>query len=1045
MCFDGILCFGSVRKYVERVPIMTYSIEGYNEDSAAIIHLCSKISSLDEDYDIWYELKEPSGHYREFHDAFQWVANFGILVIDFLATPDTRISLQAFRKDFYQWLLQRIEKNDFISDWLQAFGNTTDFCKAVAAHIDYLGQQAFFLPDSESLLDQPLWMDCMKEDHPGILQQPIIANKTICSPHTFACFRSRYFRSQLQEIEPSSSVQEAQQKRLRRMGFPYQTSVEESKTHTFRIQTGPYKVGDVVAMQPDEGEMGLWGASTEKHWLGYVQRVEVTNKGQRLFVLWLYYPEQTTIHVTDYPVRKELFLSDHCNCNEAVLLESDIVRKYSVEWFSRRFDTPKDFLVRQTYFQNEQEAFVSLRNAHFTCACKASSRSTTEDYNQGDTFYIECRSFTLEPVVIDFIDHIQARCRVRRLARRRDNESPTRSHSSSFPPNEVLWTDDLIIVPLNRIKRKCFVRYFAQDKRSPIPFPYDRDGAGDYWILSSYLRTAGDMTSIEPLDQAPPALRQGQVPSVPRKLPGLSLFSGLGNLDKGLETSGSVEFHTAVDMFKEAIYTMRANSEHPEKLNLWFGSVDDYLQALLSGDERPLIAKIGTVDFIAAGSPCPGFSSLQQKPNSEQSLRNASHITTFCSAVDLYRPQYGCLENVVNIGTARKGFENEHPLSQTIACLVSMGYQVQQRIESSWNFGSPQQRSRVILSIAAPGLTPLVLPQYTHSHPSDQKSRSLGRLQSGVKYGVRDIGPTPFGLVSAGEATSHLPNIGNGRLHTCIQSPDHRLIRPVNAREKHILYCIPKTPAGMGLAAACKLNLIPQHLVEGRKKHIGRSFTRIRKDGLIGTIVTSPSVTDGWGGPYVHWEQDRGITLEEARISQGIPQTEVLIGPISSQFKMVGNAVDRHIAEQYGLGLLKAMQQNTQRLSIPNSTAPVGVSLKSPMVVIPNLTVRSKRAFDGAQQNTRPNADDGIHPRNASRKRTKYLVKMESPEKDEHSVASLESTVDSNSNVQNEHRIFEGKSRRKTRHSGAVIEYTPYNWDQVIEKNIKTERRGRIT
>jgi DNA (cytosine-5)-methyltransferase 1 len=41
---------------------------------------------------------------------------------------------------------------------------------------------------------------------------------------------------------------------------------------------------------------------------------------------------------------------------------------------------------------------------------------------------------------------------------------------------------------------------------------------------------------------------------------------------------------------------------------------------------------------------------------------NASHISTFCSYVDLLRPEYGILENVVSMGATRKGLEDQNVL-----------------------------------------------------------------------------------------------------------------------------------------------------------------------------------------------------------------------------------------------------------------------------------------------------------------------------------------------------------------------------------------------
>ncbi len=205
-----------------------------------------------------------------------------------------------------------------------------------------------------------------------------------------------------------------------------------------------------------------------------------------------------------------------------------------------------------------------------------------------------------------------------------------------------------------------------------------------------------------------------------------------------------------------------------------------------------------------------GFSALQQDFFSEQSLRNASHITTFCSFVDLYRPLYGVLENVVNMASTRKGLEDQNVLSQLVAYLVSIGYQVNQYIMDAWNYGSAQHRCRVFLTIAAPGLNLISQPRHTHSRPYEETAgRSLGTLPNGERFGDREHYLTLFPYVSAGEITADLPKIGNGQVQTCIPFLDHHLSQPYNFKERALLKCILKYPSGSGYKEAQILDLIP--------------------------------------------------------------------------------------------------------------------------------------------------------------------------------------------------------------------------------------------
>jgi DNA (cytosine-5)-methyltransferase 1 len=308
-----------------------------------------------------------------------------------------------------------------------------------------------------------------------------------------------------------------------------------------------------------------------------------------------------------------------------------------------------------------------------------------------------------------------------------------------------------------------------------------------------------------------------------------------------------------------------------------------------------------------------GFSLLQQNILSETSLKNASHITTFCSAVDTYRPQYAVLENVVSMAYRRKGFEEQNVLSQLVACLVGLGYQVNQYIMDSWSYGSGQHRCRIILAIAAPGLEPIAKPWHTHSTPSGNTiGRSLGELPNGQRFGQREQYATPFAYLSASTITSDLPDIGNGNVKTCISYPDHRVSHSPGPKERALLKCIPRYPPGCGYKEAHRRGLIPPSL-QNSKKETGTAYRRIKKFGLVPTITTNLNMQDSRNGGILHWSQDRPITILDARRAQGYPDEEPVIGNLIDQYRIVGNGVDRKVSFALGRALYQSTVKNTQK------------------------------------------------------------------------------------------------------------------------------------
>jgi DNA (cytosine-5)-methyltransferase 1 len=133
-------------------------------------------------------------------------------------------------------------------------------------------------------------------------------------------------------------------------------------------------------------------------------------------------------------------------------------------------------------------------------------------------------------------------------------------------------------------------------------------GVGDFWFISMGLESTNEDKQLIFLERLPRGFYEAQEERLPyAKLRGLSLFSGGGGLDRGIEAAGAVEFDTSVDYDPAAIHTQRANCKDPQSMRLFCGSVDDYLNAAFSGDRDRSIARVGEVDMIAAGSPCPGM------------------------------------------------------------------------------------------------------------------------------------------------------------------------------------------------------------------------------------------------------------------------------------------------------------------------------------------------------------------------------------------------------------------------------------------------------
>ncbi|CAN9151930.1 unnamed protein product [Alternaria alternata] len=928
LCFDGFVCLGATKHFVHAVPIQDSSIEGYGdlENAGVTTYIQSTLAAEDTVYDIWYRLNKATPGYRKFHKSFVWVAQLGKHVIDYLESARS-VGLHDFREDFHSWFTQRFDRCPDFERWHSAFRHQIDFRIAVNAYIEYFYNQAFNLPNSKQLLAHPLWRECMAKDLTAIEPQEKVIKQTIATPEVFSCFKDMYFGGQLRKQRPREDIAIKQEHRKRRLGFAKRGSARQTTTTRPNV-CEPYgnstvRVGDIVALTPDETDSRVW-RNTNWDWLAYVQATELLKNGvQKLFVLWIYRYQETNISIARYPYENEVFLSDNCNCTEGELLSTDIKGRYDVDWSPTIIDN-NHFFIRQTYV-TQDSAFVTVHSSHMTCACL---RPTPEEtFHRGDTVYM-ARSLhnteILDPVVVQHIDHANKMITIRKLLRlKRDCEELAIKAGRVDPaPNELVLTDEYEVVAISRIQRRCHIKFVSKSDvvNGCLPFTYNRGGAGDLWFLAMGMIAKGQGKSLVFLRSLPSSFHEGPDMTCSQPLRGMSLFSGGGSLDRGLEEGGAVVFNSAVDFSQHAMHTQRANSKNPEAMSLFCGSVDDHFNAALKGNRPNIIPQVGDVDLIAAGSPCPGFSALQRNFLSEQSLRNASHITTFCSYVDLYRPLYGVLENVVNMASTRVGYENQNVLSQVVACLVSMGYQCNQYIMDAWNYGSAQQRSRLILTIAAPGFESIAQPWHTHARPlEDTAGQSLGRLPNGERFGEREYYPTPFAYVPASTVSDELPDIGTGVIQTCIPFPDHRVPGLPTRKQRALIKCIPTQPPGCGYREADQRGLIPTLLRDPRTE-AGKAYRRIKAKGLIPCITTGLAVHNSRSGAILHWDQHRSISVLEARRTQGYMDQEPIIGSLIEQYKIVGNGVDRKVAFAIGLALLRAVQKNDSGFTANGTT-----------------------------------------------------------------------------------------------------------------------------
>jgi DNA (cytosine-5)-methyltransferase 1 len=638
-----------------------------------------------------------------------------------------------------------------------------------------------------------------------------------------------------------------------------------------------------------------------------------------------------------YPWNNELFLSDHCSCIETSKIdESEILGVHEVDFWGTS-TTKAEFFCRQTYLQEERR-WVTLEESHLWC-----KKSPLPVYQPGKTYLLrlDSKSLIAEPseFMASFRESGERRYQFRRLLRRQQVDPA----APNARPNELVYSGQIADVQKSQILSPCSVRFFRDGDK--IPTPYDRDGTGNLFYITHRQILTNRTSSYVPLKEAPASLHQGYDPlQTIAKLRGIDLFCGGGNFGRGLEDGGAIQMKWANDYDSKAIHTYMANVKNPEEVHPFLGSIDDLQRLSMEGEFAKNVPQIGDVDFVAGGSPCPGFSCLTNDKTTASQRKNQSLVAAFASFVDLYRPKYGVLENVPGM-VNKKAARDQDVFSQLICALVGLGYQTKFFYLDASACGSPQRRSRIFIVFAAPGLELPKKPTQTHSHPPNTRELGIGWLPNGQHMATREMPEaTPFKYVSAEEASCDLPSIYDAQPDVCIPFPDHRVAGGLTKTVRARISTIPVWPWGMNFAQAWygkdkaepgsgTMTVAEREFFlkenDSSKQPLStqpgsHAYGRMLPNKLFDTIVTRQTPGDAKNGRSLHWRENRLITIMEARRAQGFRDEEVLLGDPTTQHKIVGNSVARQVAVALGVTFREAWATSLKRnkkLKLANNRA----------------------------------------------------------------------------------------------------------------------------
>ncbi|WP_232687988.1 DNA cytosine methyltransferase [Halobacterium zhouii] len=349
----------------------------------------------------------------------------------------------------------------------------------------------------------------------------------------------------------------------------------------------------------------------------------------------------------------------------------------------------------------------------------------------------------------------------------------------------------------------------------------------------------------------------------------VDLFAGAGGLSTGLEKAGFTLTH-AVEVDADARTSFANNRDGWDPNDL-----SEDIRDIERGEISDLVGS-DTVDLVAGGPPCQGFSEVVSPDGSD----DRNHLFTyFIEWVDELRPEAALFENV-------RGMQNTADgkfLDAVEKSFDKMGYSVTYRVVTSSDFGVPQHRRRLVVLAFKNGR-----PEY----PLDGFE-----LEPVETPGVIDaIGDLPE--VSAGEQVEQYAEPPKTILQQDLRGDNDDLTSHQAANHTaDMVEMISHIPDGGNRTA------IPDELQPSSGYH--NSYSRLQSDAPAVAITSNMSKPSS--ARCIHPFQDRGLTPREGARLQTFPDSYQFEGGLVSRRKQIGNAVPPYLGEALGYYLKEAV------------------------------------------------------------------------------------------------------------------------------------------
>ncbi len=377
------------------------------------------------------------------------------------------------------------------------------------------------------------------------------------------------------------------------------------------------------------------------------------------------------------------------------------------------------------------------------------------------------------------------------------------------------------------------------------------------------------------------------------KYPVVSLFTGAGGLDIGLEGAG-FKTGVCVEYDTDCRETLRYNRPEWKLFEEGIKIEDGKMLKRIPGDIRDVgVEELlnfsglerGKVSLVVGGAPCQPFSNIGKKLGKNDE-RNGDLFLEFVRMVKGVDPEAFIFENVVGITQSKHSDVIEYMIDK----FKGLGYGIAYTILNAANYGVPQRRERFFL-IGIKGVDKPAFP-FPTNFKDDKHYESF----------IKDLSTVPLKKfnkwISVGETFAKIPQDNTSRQDFALMNISEKVVdRMTHIKQGENFKALP-----MDLRPLCWKN----------GKHQGNdTFGRLISD--LPSITIRTAGYNPAKGMYIHPFENRGLSTIEMAALQSFPYNWTFKVKnrekvtLVSGGKQIGNAVPPGLANALGRAIMKQL------------------------------------------------------------------------------------------------------------------------------------------